>query len=325
MDQQTMLSAFRLMLLSRAFDDECQRILSAGGEVPNYHSARGQEAASAGLGMPLREDDYMQFGYRDFGMLLAKGVTPDELAGDLLLKTTGTTRGYGGIMHVSAPRIGIVGRNSVFGSRYGIAVGLAFSALHRGEGQVVISPFGEAEGARGPLYEAINFACVRRLPIVFVAQNNGYSISSRTGDLFAGGDMSSIWRGAPMPVSVVDGNDIEAVHAAAAGAVANARAGLGPALLEVVSYRIDGHIPTEVESLGAIDYQPLEEVEAWRAKDPIARARKRLEELGASDLDRFEQDVIAEARETFVRAEEAPHPSPETMTEYIYREAVPHA
>lgn len=318
-----MLSGYRLMLLSRAFDDECQRILAAGGDVPNYHSARGQEAASTGLGLALEPADYMQFGYRDFGMLMAKGVTPDELACDLLLKTPGTTAGYGGIMHISAPERGIPGRNSVFGSRYGIAVGLALAALRHGEGQVVLCPFGEAEGARGPLYEAINFACLRRLPIVFIAQNNGYSISSRTSDLFAGGDMSSLWRGAPMPVSKVDGNDLEAVHAAARAALAGARAGLGPALLEVVSYRIDAHIPQEVESLGAIDYQPDAEVEAWRAKDPIPRTRRRLAELAPdADLDAIENAAREEAEEVFARAEAAPDPTQDTMYEFIYREGV---
>src|SRR4051812_2486965 len=123
--------ALRLMLLSRAIDDACTGALAAGKPIPNYHSARGQEALAA-LGMVLREGDYLQFTYRDFAPLLAKGLPLEALVGDLRLKANGTTAGFGGIMHVASPEHGIVGRNSIFGSRFGIAVGLALSAQLEG-------------------------------------------------------------------------------------------------------------------------------------------------------------------------------------------------
>jgi pyruvate dehydrogenase E1 component alpha subunit len=319
MDVTAMLAAYRLMLLSRAVDNECQRIIADAGDVPNYHSGRGQEAASAGLGLSLGKADYMQYGYRDFAMLLAKGVTLDELAGDLLLRVSGTTAGCGGVMHISKPEVGIVGRNGVFGSRFGIAVGLGLAASRRGAGQIVLCPFGEAEGGRGPLYEAMNFACLRRLPIVFVAQNNGYSISSRTADLYAGGNMSSLWRGFPMPVRSVDGNDVCAVFAAATAARTGARAGLGPSLVEVVSYRIDPHIPAEAAMLGATGYQPAAEIEAWRARDPIDRMRQRLASVApGTNLQALESETSAEAHAAFSHADAAPNPAPETMYEFIY-------
>src|SRR4051812_41031410 len=168
-----LVEAYRLMLVSRAIDDACAVVLADGDAVPNYHSGRGQEALVA-LGMVLDTPDYLQFNYRDFPALLAKGLSLDALVADLRLKATGTTAGYGGIMHVSAPELGIVGRNSIFGSRFGIAVGLALSAQLEGAGRVVMCTYGEAEGGRGPIYEAINFACLRSLPIIFVAQNNGF-------------------------------------------------------------------------------------------------------------------------------------------------------
>jgi pyruvate dehydrogenase E1 component alpha subunit len=234
------LSAYRLMLISRAIDDNCTTVLDSGRSVPNYHSGRGQEALVA-LGLVLDRQDYLQYTYRDFAPLLAKGLSVEQLVADLRLKVGGTTAGFGGIMHVTAPNLGIPGRNSVFGSRFGIAVGLALSAVAQRDRRVVMSIYGEAEGGRGPLHEAINFACLRSLPIIFVAENNGFSISARTAELFAGGDMSTMWRGMPMPVVKVDGNDVDAVGLAAAGAVDRARAGLGPSLVEVVTYRIDAH------------------------------------------------------------------------------------
>ncbi len=125
--------AFRLMLTSRAIDDACTRVLAEGSPVPNYHSARGQEALVA-LGMVLDGPDYLQFNYRDFAPLLAKGLTLDALVGDLRLKANGSTAGFGGIMHVAQADLGIVGRNSIFGSRFGIAIGLALSAQLEGAG-----------------------------------------------------------------------------------------------------------------------------------------------------------------------------------------------
>jgi acetoin:2,6-dichlorophenolindophenol oxidoreductase subunit alpha len=323
MDTNSLVSAYRLMLTSRAIDDECAAIIAGGGSVPNYHSGRGQEALSTGVGISLTNDDYMLFGYRDFGALMAKGVTLDELVCDLLLKVPGTTGGYGGIMHVVSPEHGVIGRNSVFGSRFGIAVGLGLSAKQRGHGQVVMCPYGEAEGSRGPLYEAINVAILWKLPIVFAPQNNGYSMSSRTADLYAGGNMSSLWRGAPMTVASVDANDLEAVCANVGSAVSLARAGQGPSLVELVTYRIDPHIPREDVILDAVDYRSEDEIDAWRNRDPILRLRQRLTELGIDvDLDALQREVASEVRDAFERAHAADDPSPETMHQFIYREAV---
>lgn len=312
------LRTYRIMLTSRAIDDNCAATLAAGGAVPNYHSGRGQEALVA-LGMVLETDDYLQYTYRDLGPLLGKGLSVEELVGDLRLKLGGTTAGFGGIMHVSAPELGIPGRNSVFGSRFGIAVGLALSAVLQGDGQVVLSIYGEAEGGRGPLYEAINFACLRSLPIVFAAQNNGFAISARTSELYAGGDMSGLWRGMPMPVAKVDGNDVEAVHAAVAGCVDRARAGLGPSLLEVVTYRIDAHFPTEADFLGRFDYRSDVEIDAWRLRDPIARFEGRLLASGVTDqeLGAIKGEVADRVAEAF--ASVVASPGPELRDAYRYR------
>ena len=317
------LRAYRLMLISRAIDDNCAATLEAGGAVPNYHSGRGQEALVA-LGLVLEADDYLQYTYRDFGPLVGKGLSVEQLVGDLRLKVNGTTAGFGGIMHVSAPELGIPGRNSVFGSRFGIAVGLALSAVVEGDRRVVLSIYGEAEGGRGPLYEAINFACLRSLPIIFVAQNNGFAISARTSELYAGGDMSGMWRGMPMPVVKVDGNDIEAVHASVAGCVERARAGLGPSLLEVVTYRIDAHFPTEADFLGRFDYRTDEEIDGWRLRDPIARFEGRLLAEGVTDAEiaAIKGEVTDMVAGVFASVDALPGPALRDAYHYRYLEEV---
>ena len=164
MDRNKLVEAYRLMLLSRAIDEACVDLAHKGVAVPNYHGARGQEALYAGVGVALQPADQLLYNYRAFATLLAKGITLEELAADLLMNARGTSRGHGGIMHVTAPERGIPGRNGVFGSKFGIALGLAQEiVLHRRQAAVVCM-FGEAEGNRGGLYEAMNIAALRTAP-----------------------------------------------------------------------------------------------------------------------------------------------------------------
>ena len=315
MDRSTTLAAYRLMLTSRGIDDRCQRLLASGVRVPNYHSGVGQEAMSVGVGLSAQSNDYLLFTYRDFGMLLAKGIDLSVLVGDLLLRTSGGSHGHGGIMHVVSADHGVVGRNSIFGSRFGIAVGLGLAAGR--EQQVVMCPFGEAEGTRGPLYEALNLACLLRLPVIFVAENNGFSISARTETLYAAGGMSGMFRAAPLPVAVVDGNDVGAVYHACTAAAEYARAGLGPAFLEMKTYRVDPHIPADDDSR----YRSAEEVEVWRQRDPIAMCERRVAESAFAppiDVAGIKAGVDAELDEAFDGALQSPGPDMASLQEHLY-------
>ncbi len=317
MDEELKLRAYALMVTSREIDIRCKRLLAEGHPVPNYHSGIGQEAMSTGIGLAAARDDYVMFTYRDFGMLLAKGVPAVELVGDLLLKATGTTEGHGGIMHVTSPKLGIVGRNGVFGSRFGIALGLAMAAQRLGEPRVVICAFGEAEGTRGPLYEAINIACLRCLPVVFIAENNGFSISSRTSEIYASGNMVDMFRGAPLPVSRGDGNDVVAVFHATTAALEHSRAGLGPFFLEFKTYRIDPHIPIDDDS----QYRTSEEIDLWRKRDPIELHGDRLRATkvaSAEQLAELRSNAPAELEAAFETAINAPDPELHSLSNYVY-------
>lgn len=278
MDDEEFLNCYRLMLLSRAIDDACDGLAARGIAVPNYHGSRGQEALYAGVGVALHGEDYLLYNYRAFATLLAKGVTVEQLMGDLLCNSAGTTRGHGGIMHVNNPDLGIVGRNGVFGSKFGIALGLAHEVRLRGRDAAVVCMFGEAEGNRGGLYEAMNIACLRHLPIVFVAENNGFAVAAPTSLLYATGDMSGGVSGFPMAVSKIDGNSVDAVACHMTKAVTAARAGDGPSFVECVTLRLDPHHAHDDQT----KYRTPDDLkQAWE-NDPISRARRRLETSGWS-------------------------------------------
>ena len=251
----------------------------------------------------------------------AKGIGLNELVADLLLKETGTNKGYGGIMHVVKPSIGIVGRNGVFGSRFGIAVGLALAIQAKGSDAVVFCSYGEAEGGRGPLYEAINFSIIRSLPIVFIPANNGFSISTRTSELYAGGDMSSLWHGGPMPVCAVDGNDLLAILSSLNEAVEHARSGKGPSLVELKTYRVDAHIPAEISMFGSHVYRNKAEIDSWRALDPIDRLSQYLISnnlIDTKSIDELWSKSKVAVSNSFDLGLSQNYPGPETISQYIY-------
>lgn len=269
-------AGYRLMLLSRAIDDMCDELEAQGVPSPNYHGARGQEAMYAGVGVALEKQDYLLYNYRAFATLLAKGIHLEQLMGDLLSTKAGTTQGHGGIMHVNDPARGVVGRNGVFGSKFGIALGLAIEIQLNERQAVVVCMFGEAEGNRGGLYESLNIAALRSLPIVFVAENNGFAVAAPTDLLYATGDMSGGLSGFPLDVSKVDGNDFGATSQAITRAVASARSGGGPAFIECITLRLDPHHAHDDQSKYRTE---ADLAEAW-AGEPIAVVERELAALG---------------------------------------------
>jgi pyruvate dehydrogenase E1 component alpha subunit len=306
MHPDKLLEAYRLMLLSRAIDDMCVDLAHSGVPVPNYHGSRGQEAIFAGVGAALHPEDYLLYNYRAFATLLAKGVTVEELVADLLMNRLGTSRGHGGIMHVTKPERGIVGRNGVFGSKFGIALGLAQEIVVNRRNAAVVCMFGEAEGNRGGLYEAMNIAALRQLPILFLAENNGYAVAAPTSLLYSTGDMSGQLKSFPMPVLKIDGNDIEAVTAEATRLTDRARSGGGPAFLECVTVRLDPHHLHDDQS----KYRDPESLKAAWAQEPIARAASLLRLSGMSDeaLQREEAQAKQRVADALAAVKDGPPP-----------------
>ncbi len=298
-DQLT--GVLRTMLVSRIFDDRCADLLAAGEPLPHYHSGVGQEALMVSSVAPLRPADRIIYTHRGYGHLLAKGVPLREIALDLFFKAGGTNHGLGGVMHVNRPDLGVPGREGVFGTRFGIAAGLGLAAKLRDDGRVTVCFYGEAAGSRGQLYEALNMCKLWRLPVVFVAENNGWSYTSRTEWLYPDGRMSTAWSGF-VPVDVFDGNDAEVVWERVAEAVERARQGGGPSVLEALTYRVAPHIWFDDPA-----YQPAEERERWRADDPVDRTVESLTRRGVAPatLDGVRAAAESEVDEAFAAARTA--------------------
>jgi pyruvate dehydrogenase E1 component alpha subunit len=218
------------------------------------------------------------------------------------MKVGGTNHGLGGNMHVARPDIGVPGREGVFGARFGIAVGLALAAKLNSSDDIVLCFYGEAAGARGTLYESLNMAVLWKLPVVFVAENNGWSFSSRTEWLFPDARMSRVWRGFDIPVDEVDGNDLELVASTIERAAQRARTGHGPSVVEALTYRVDPHIWYDTAT-----YQPDAEIEQWRTKDPIGLLHSKLVEHGVSreEIAHIDMKVREQVAAAFQAVDEA--------------------
>lgn len=318
MEYELMLKAYKIMLESRILDEFCEgEFVNKGVNLRHYHSGIGQEALSVSGAINLRRDDYLYYTHRGVAPLLAKGLPLDAVMRDLFFKPGGTNRGTGSVMHTCAPEYGIPGRNGVFGERFSISSGLALSAKLRNTQQVTVCYYGEAAAARGMYYEAINLAVLWKLPVIFIGENNGFSISSRTRDIYANGDLSSMWRGYDIPVVKFDGNDIAACLEAVEAAVERARRGEGPSVLEGVTYRISAHIPMEAE----FEYRSPDEVKDWRKKDPIDRAKLYLLSGGAwsEEQDRQLRDKIyKEVRDNYAQLEKTPIVDQSEMYTMVY-------
>jgi acetoin:2,6-dichlorophenolindophenol oxidoreductase subunit alpha len=292
-DSAVLCNAYRTMYTSRVLDEYIEGILATGTPVPHFHGGIGQEAVSVGAVTQLRRDDPLMYTHRGYAALLAKGVSLRTILLDLFMKAGGSNGGFGAVMHVSQPELGIYGREGAFGVRFPIAVGLAMAARRERRDSVVVCLYGEACGARGPLYEALNMAVLWKLPIVLVAENNGWSFSSRTEWLFPQGRMSRVWRGFDIPVEEIDGNDVEAVRTTVGAAVDRARSGGGPAVIEALTYRVSPHIWYDKDA-----YRPATEVADHKATDPLPRARHALVASGVTEAElvALEEGVHAEFR-----------------------------
>ena len=296
------LGIYRTMWLSRYFDQRCTEIVKSGRPVPHFHSGSGQEALMVGSVAPLRSSDQIIYTHRGYGHLMAKGVSVREIALDTFMKVGGTNNGMGGVMHVARPDIGVPGREGVFGTRFSIATGLALAQQLDGVDDVTICYYGEAAGARGILYESMNMAVLWKLPVIFIAENNGWSYSIRTEWIYPEGRMSRVWRGFEIPVEVIDGNDVETVHDAVSRAVGRARNGDGPSVLEGMTYRLDPH-----HWFDKAKYQPTEEIEEWKKRDPLILAHAGLMERGvdAAALEQARTDAEKEVDQAMNAAGEA--------------------
>src|SRR5581483_3239795 len=313
---ERLLALLRTMLRIRVFEETFERLFLEGS-VPGFvHLYIGEEAIATGVCAALERDDFITSTHRGHGHAIAKGVGLDRIAAELLGKRTGVCRGKGGSMHVADFQLGILGANGIVGGGFGLATGAALSARLRGTRQVAVCFFGDGAANKGTFHEALNLAAVRRLPAVFVCENNGYAQFTSTRETLAVPDVAERAAAYDVPGVVVDGNDVLAVQDAAREAVARARRGDGPSLLEMKTYRQRGHYVGDPER-----YRGADEVQDWRARDPIPRFEQRLLDAGLATPDllrALHAEAEAEMAGALRFAQDSPLPDPADALEDLF-------
>jgi acetoin:2,6-dichlorophenolindophenol oxidoreductase subunit alpha len=297
------------MLRVRLFEERA-RELFANGRIPGFlHVSVGQEAVAVGVSAALRADDYVLSTHRGHGHLIAKGGALRGLMAELYGKATGICHGKGGTMHIADVSVGYLGANGVLASGCVVAPGVGLSIKQRKSSQVVVTYFGDGAANRGPFHEGVNLAALWKLPVVFVCENNRWASSTAHSLSTAGGSIAARAAGYGIPGESVDGNDVLAVHAAVARAVARGRGGEGPSLIEAHTIRWVGHFEGDGQA-----YRGKEEVAEGRGTDPIARLERHLMErrlLDAAHAARIRDGVKAEVDDAVEYAETSPLPEPE--------------
>lgn len=304
----------------REFETKAQNLF-AEGKIPGFvHLYIGEEAVATGVCECLRDDDFITSTHRGHGHIVAKGGDLKFMMAELFGKATGYCKGKGGSMHIADRDKGILGANGIVGAGHNIAVGAGLSAQYRGTDQVCVCFFGDASTNQGTFHESINLASVWKLPIVFVCENNYYGISMSQARHMAIKDVADRATAYGIPGVAVDGNDVLAVQEAAAEAVARARKGQGPTLLECKTYRHRGHFEGDPGT-----YKPTEEQAAWVKKDPIPRFVSFLTEnniLTEEEVAALDRQVADEIAEAIKFADDSPLPALESVVQDIYSDII---
>jgi pyruvate dehydrogenase E1 component alpha subunit len=308
----------RRMVRIRAFEVEAGNLMETGRVPGALHLYVGEEAVAAGVMCALRADDQITSTHRGHGHLVAKGGSLDKMFAELFGRSTGYCKGKGGSMHISDMALGMLGANGIVGGGPPIAVGAAFANRYRGTDQVAVAFFGDGASNEGSFHEAANMAALWQLPVVFVCENNGYGEFTAQRDHQRIVDVADRASGYGMPGVIVDGMDAVAVYEAATAAVARARAGDGPTLIECKTYRFYDHVGVHGMR---IPYREEEEVEEWKGRDAISALESRLASLGvlsAAEAAAVHTETGAEVAAAIAFAEASPFPELGDLLDDVY-------
>src|SRR4051812_3194281 len=299
LDRIDLVELYRLMVVTRGIEER-GHVLFRQGKVPgSFYTGRGNEAAAVGVGFAMGLDDVGAPIQRDMGVHIARGTEPWRIFAQYMGRVDGPTRGRDGNVHMADIALGTVAMVSHLPAMLPVAVGCALAFRVRNEPRVALGWFGDGGSARGDAHEAMNFAGVRRLPVVFVLDNNGFAYSTPAHLEYGVTHLAERAAAYGFPGIVVDGTDVVAVYRAAQDAIERARGGGGPTLIELVTLRMEGHAVHDDAF-----YVPPELLAAWRERDPIARTRARLLALGGAFDEAADEALAGEvAREVDVAVE----------------------
>ena len=303
----------RYMLLMRGIEERAMNLYRQGRVPGSFYDGFGQEAVSVGSAFAMAPQDRLCVLHRDLGAHLVRGVEPPRIFAQYMGRATGVTHGRDGNVHFGDPALGCVGMVSMLPDMMCVATGMAMAFSLRGEARVALTFFGDGSTSRGDFHEAMNWAGVQRLPVVFVLENNQYAYSTPLAKQFAVGPVERA-RGYGFPGVTVDGNDVEAVFEATRIARGRALAGEGPTLIEAVTMRMHGHAAHD-----DMRYVPPETLAAWAQRDPIERQERHVAALGV-DVDALRAEVGAEVEAAVAEALAAPMPDPAEATRGVFAE-----
>jgi pyruvate dehydrogenase E1 component alpha subunit len=315
--KETYLYWYELMQLIRQFESKSEEMYKMAGKIRGFfHVYNGQEAIAAGCMTATNQEDPFITAYRDHGLALAKGMSPNSAMAELYGKATGCSKGKGGSMHFFSKEHYFFGGHGIVGAQIGTGAGLAFAEQYRGSKNVVLCFFGDGAARQGMLHEVFNLAMLWKLPVVFICENNNYAMGTsieRTSNVI---DIYKLADAYEMPADKIDGMTAEAVHEGVARAVNRARQGEGPTLLEMKTYRYKGHSVSDPQK-----YRTKDEVEEYKNQDPITKVSKTiLDNAFATEADLKAIDdkitLIVDASVKF--AEESPWPDDSEVYKDVY-------
>ena len=303
----------RTMILIREFDELAIQLRVAGKIYGAVHPYVGQEAVAVGVCATLAVSDRVTSTHRGHGHCIAKGADIRRMMAELFGRVDGYCKGKGGSMHIADFAVGMLGANGIVGGGLPIACGAALAAQLEGNGDVTVCFFGDGAAAEGEFHEALNIASVWKLPIVFVCENNQYAANNAVAVQHPDADIAAHAGAYRMPGVIVDGNDVLEVHAASREAVARARRGEGPSLVECKTYRWHFHA---MRNAPPPETRSADEVLAWKARDPIARFERHVLEgglLSPGEVAQMRERVKSDLAAAVAFAEQSPFPDPKDL------------
>jgi pyruvate dehydrogenase E1 component alpha subunit len=315
--REDLLRAYRQMRTIRVFEEKLAELVTAGKMAGFLHLYAGEEAVAVGVCMHLGDRDFVSSTHRGHGHCIAKGVDVGGMMAELFGRSTGTCKGKGGSMHIADLDRGMLGANGIVGAGLPLVTGAALSASIKRTGGVAVAFFGDGATNQGQFHEALNLAAIWKLPALFVVENNGYGEATPMEFVTPVRDLAVRAESFAMRSAVADGMDFFDVYEKAGEAIAHARAGEGPTLLECKTYRYFGHYVGD-----PLTYRTKEEAESWRQnRDPLDLFEARVVEaglVGADELREIDGDAAAEIERAVAEAEEAPFPQVEDVLRDVY-------
>jgi pyruvate dehydrogenase E1 component alpha subunit len=315
--KETYLYWYELMQLIRQFELKAEEMYKMAGKIRGFfHAYIGQEAIAAGCMTATRPEDPFITAYRDHGLALAKGTSANACMAELYGKATGCAKGKGGSMHFFDVKNRFFGGHGIVGAQIGTGAGLAFAEKYRGTDNVVLCFFGDGAARQGMLHETFNLAMTWKLPVVFICENNNYAMGTsveRTSNVL---DIYKLADAYEMPADKVDGMTAESVHEGLTRAVKRAREGDGPTLIELKTYRYKGHSISDPQK-----YRTKEEVEEYKAKDPISMVLKTIREnkfATDEEIKAIDDRINMVVEESVKFAEESPWPDDNEVLKDVY-------